>query len=491
MGIDFGTKCSIMAVIDKWKPLVIPNSEGSLITPSVVSLDDKSEIIVGDAAIRRGVLNAQNTVFSIKQLLGKRFDQVDTKVWPTSSFEEDTTGALLISIGQHRYSPEQIAAFILQKLKNDAEKCIGERINVAVITSPVGFCAAQREALVTACKIAGFEAAHIIGESTAACLSSMSKQKSEKQVFIFNQGAGHLNISIIESGEGVYEVKSVIGDTLGGKYIDHRILEWVFDFVKKEQGVNICQDAVTIHRLLQALEIAKIELSLNAQVEINLPYIPIHHNDYVNLSIPMDRDNLNVLCDSFLKQSLLLCEKALELANLSSANIDKILFSGQQARMPVIQTAVQQFLNNAKHSICLIEAAAIGAAIYGGIKSGEIKEVILLDVLPMSVGIALKNDRFCKIIERNTTLPTIKSQVFTFEANSDSNVAIHVLQGEHDLASQNNRLGTFVLAGIPTPINGTKMIDIEVAIEVMENGFLIVTAQELSTMIKQSANFRW
>ncbi len=323
------------------------------------------------------------------------------------------------------------------------------------------------------------------------CLSSMFNKNKEERILIFNLGAGALSISIIDCGEGVLEVKSNAGDDrMGGDDLDQRIIEWLCDYCKKEQGWDIYQDAITIMRLRQAVEIAKCDLSSNTQVEISLPFVPIQHEDYANLSITITRDKLNDLCAPFIKQSLFLCEKALELANPS--HIDRILFSGQQARMPAIQTAVRNlFDNKVHHNICLPEAAAIGAAVYGGLRTGYIKEMILLNVFPISVGVEVKNNKFCKIIERNTTIPTKQSQIFSVKTSDDNTIIIHVLQGEYELALQNCSIGTFELSGLPTINDGVKQFDVEITIEVKDNGILIASAQELSTRKYQKAVFCW
>lgn len=492
IGIDFGTKLSTMALIENRKPIVIPNSEGSFFTPSVVSFDDEERnLIVGSVANRQAVLKANHTVFSVKRLFGKRMDHAYLENKSALSSEIIDTGNSANLVGQLTYSPKEMAAFILQKLKRDAENYSGENINATVITAPVSFNTIQRQILRSACSLAGFGEVHIIGESTSVCLSSMFETKKEEKVLIFNLGAGALSISIIDCGEGVFEVKSIVGDDrMGGDDVDQCIIEWLCDYCKKEQGWDIYQDTITIQRLRQAVEIAKCELSSNTQVDIKLPFVPIHDEDYANISITITRDKLNDLCAPFIKQSLFLCEKALELANLS--HIDRILFSGQQARMPAIQAAVQNlFGNKVHHKICLPEAAAIGAAIYGGVITGRVREVLPLDLLPISVGVELKNNKFSIIVVHQTTIPTIKSQIFSVETSDVTTIIIHVLQGEHELASQNCSIGTFELSGLPTINDGVKQFDVEITIEVKDNGILIASAEELSTRKYQKAVFCW
>jgi len=486
IGIDLGTTNSCVAVMMAGEPTVIPNPEGERTTPSVVSFPKEGERIVGTVAKRQAVTHPENTVFSIKRFMGRRFNEVNQELkYVTYKVMEGSNSAAAVSIAGKTYTPPEISAMILQKLKQAAEAYLGEKVNKAVITVPAYFNDAQRQATKDAGAIAGLEVMRIINEPTAASLAyGLDKKKNEK-IAVYDLGGGTFDISILEIGEGVFEVKSTNGDThLGGDDFDQKIIQWLADEFKKEQGIDLSKDRMALQRLKEAGEKAKCELSTVVETEINLPFITADANGPKHLSIKLTRAKLEQLVGDLIERSLGPCRQALSDSGLSASQIDEVVLVGGQTRMPKVQEAVKQLFGKEPHKgVNPDEVVAIGAAIQGGVLAGEVKELVLLDVTPLTLGLETLGSVMTQIIERNTTIPTSKSQVFSTAADGQTSVEIHVLQGERPMAHDNRTLGRFHLEGIPPAPRGIPQV--EVTFDIDANGILNVSAKDKGTNREQ------
>ncbi len=489
IGIDLGTTNSVVAVVQGGEPVVISNQEGTRTTPSVVAFTDKGERLVGQIAKRQAVTNPENTVFSIKRLMGRKYNapQVDyAKKRLPYKIVEAPNGDAHVEIRGKKYSPPEISAMILQKLKQAAEDYLGEPVTEAVITVPAYFDDSQRQATKDAGKIAGLNVLRIINEPTAASLAYGMDKKKEEKISVYDLGGGTFDISILEIGEGVIEVKSTNGDTyLGGDDFDLRIMDWMVEEFKKDQGIDLKNDRMALQRLREAAERAKIELSTAAETEINLPFITADAAGPKHLLMKLSRSKLEQLVGELIDNTIGPCKLALSDANLSPQNIDEVLLVGGQTRTPKVQQVVQSFFGKEPNkSVNPDEVVAVGAAIQGAVLKGEVKEVLLLDVTPLSLGIETLGGIFTKIIERNTTIPTKKSQVFSTATDNQPAVTIKIYQGEREMAADNKLLGVFELVGIPPAPRGVPQI--EVSFDIDANGILHVSAKDLGTGKEQS-----
>lgn len=489
IGIDLGTTNSVVAVVIGGEPVVIPNQEGSRTTPSVVAFTEKGERLVGQIAKRQAITNPENTIFSIKRLMGRKFNSPEVeharKRLPYKIVEAPN-GDAHVEIRGKRYSPPEISAMILQKLKQAAEDYLGEPVTEAVITVPAYFDDSQRQATKDAGKIAGLNVLRIINEPTAASLAYGMDKKKEEKISVYDLGGGTFDISILEIGEGVIEVKSTNGDTyLGGDDFDLRIIDWMVEEFKKDQGIDLKKDRMALQRLKEAAERAKIELSTAMETEINLPFITADATGPKHLLMKLTRAKLEQLTDDLIQKTLGPCKLALKDANLSPQDIDEVILVGGQTRMPKVQQVVQSFFGKEPNkSVNPDEVVAIGAAIQAAVLKGEVKEVLLLDVTPLSLGIETLGGIFTKIIERNTTIPTKKSQIFSTATDNQPAVTIKVYQGEREMAADNKLLGVFELVGIPPAPRGVPQI--EVTFDIDANGILHVSAKDLGTGKEQS-----
>jgi molecular chaperone DnaK len=481
IGIDLGTTNSVVAVMEGSDPVVVPNSEGSRTTPSIVAFAKNGERLVGQVAKRQAVTNPQNTIFSIKRFMGRRTAEIGEEKRLIPYEVESKDGAVVIKAEGKTYSPPEISAMILGKLKQAAEDYLGEPVTKAVITVPAYFNDAQRQATKDAGKIAGLEVERLVNEPTAAALAYGLDKKGDRKIAVYDFGGGTFDISILEVGEGVVEVKSTNGDThLGGDNIDLKIIEWLLEEFKKDQGIDLGEDPMAMQRLKEAAEKAKIELSTRQESEINLPFVTADAAGPKHLNLTLSRSKLEQLVGDLIKRSLEPCKKALADSGLKASEIDEVVLVGGQTRMPAIQEAVTEFFGREAHKgVNPDEVVALGAAIQGGVLAGDVKDVLLLDVTPLSLGIETLNDVFTKLIERNTTIPTKKSQVFSTAADSQTSVEVHVLQGEREMASDNRTLGRFHLVGIPPAPRG--MPQIEVTFDIDANGITHVSAKDLGT----------
>ncbi len=484
LGIDLGTTNSCMAVMEGGKPTVIPNAEGGRVTPSVVAFTKTGEILVGQLAKRQAITNAENTVFSVKRLMGRRYDdpmvQKAKTILPYKIVKGDK-GDARVEIKGKLYTPQEISAMILKKLKQDAEAYLGEKITEAVITVPAYFNDSQRQATKDAGRIAGLNVLRIINEPTAASLAyGLDKNKNQK-IAVYDLGGGTFDISILEIGEGVFEVKATNGDTfLGGDDFDQRIIDYLADEFKKEHGIDLRNDQMALQRLKEAAEKAKIELSTAMQTEINLPFITADASGPKHLNMTLTRAKLEQLTMDLIEKTIEPCRKALDDAGLKPSDIDAVILVGGMTRMPKVQEIVKNFFGKEPHKgVNPDEVVAVGAAIQGGVLKGDVKDVVLLDVTPLSLGIETMGGVFTKLIERNTTIPTRKSEIFTTAADNQTSVEIHVLQGERPLAKDNMTLGKFHLVGIPPAPRGVPQI--EVTFDIDANGILHVSAKDLGT----------
>ena len=487
IGIDLGTTNSVVAVMEGDKVTVIPNEEGGRTTPSVVGFTNKGEILVGQVAKRQRVTNPENTIYSIKRFMGRRYNEVlnEIKQVPYRVIEA-TNGDVRVLAQGKEYSPPQVSAFILQKLKKAAEDYLGEKVEKAVITVPAYFNDAQRKATKDAGTIAGLEVIRIINEPTAAALAYGMDKKKDEIIAVYDFGGGTFDISILEVGEGVVEVKATNGDThLGGDDIDQRIQDWIVAEFKKESGIDLTQDKMALQRLKEAAEKAKIELSTMMETEINLPFITADATGPKHLLMKLTRAKLEQLAEDIVKRSLPPVEQALKDAGLKPEEINEVILVGGQTRMPMIQKLVRDFFGKEPHKgVNPDEVVAVGAAIQGAVLAGEVKDVLLLDVTPLSLGIETLGGVFTKMIPRNTTIPTRKSEIFTTAADNQTSVEIHVLQGEREMATYNKSLGRFHLDGLPPAPRGLPKI--EVTFDIDANGILHVSAKDLATGKQQA-----
>jgi molecular chaperone DnaK len=487
IGIDLGTTNSVVAVMEGDNPAVISNEEGGRTTPSVVGFTQKGERLVGQVAKRQRVTNPENTVYSIKRFMGRRYKEVPTEIKqvPYKVVEVDN-GDVRVEVVGKKFSPPEISAMILQKLKKAAEDYLGEKVEKAVITVPAYFNDSQRKATKDAGTIAGLDVVRIINEPTAAALAYGMDKKKDETIAVYDFGGGTFDISILEVGEGVVEVKSTNGDThLGGDDIDQRVQDWIVSDFKKESGIDLSADKMAIQRLKEAAEKAKIELSTTVETEINLPFITADASGPKHLLMKLTRAKLEQLVEELVQRSVAPCRQALADANLKADQIDEVVLVGGQTRMPRIQMLVRDLFGKEPHKgVNPDEVVAVGAAIQGAVLSGDVKDVLLLDVTPLTLGIETLGAVFTKMIPRNTTIPTKKTEVFSTASDSQPSVEIHILQGEREMASDNRTLGRFHLDGIPPAPRGIPKI--EVTFDIDANGILHVSAKDVGTGKQQA-----
>lgn len=489
IGIDLGTTNSAVAIIEGGQPKIIENQEGTRTTPSVVALAKNGDRMVGLLAKRQAVTNPDNTVYGIKRFIGRMFDdpeiQKERKLVSYKT-EKSDNGGVLVKLGDQQLRPEEISAKILSKIKADVEAKLGEKITEAVITVPAYFNDAQRKATKDAGTIAGLDVKRIINEPTAAALAYGFNKKKNEQIVVYDLGGGTFDVSVLEVSDDVVEVKSTDGDTfLGGEDIDQKIITWIADEFKKESGIDVTKDVLALQRLKEAAEKAKHELSVTMETEINIPFITSDSNGPKHLLMKMSRATLESLAQEFIDRSIEITKRAIEASPFKIEDIDEVILVGGQTRMPAVIEAVKKLFNKEPNrTINPDEVVALGAAVQAGVLQGDVKDVLLLDVIPLSLGIETLGGVATKLIERNTTIPTSKSQVFSTAADNQTSVEIHITQGERPMASDNKSLGRFILDGIPPAPRG--MPQIEVSFDVDTNGILNVTAKDKASGKEQS-----
>ena len=489
IGIDLGTTNSCIAIMSGGDPEVITNSEGGRTTPSVVAVNDKEERLVGQIAKRQAITNPENTIFSVKRLMGRKFTAKEVKNAIQRlpyKIEEGSNGDVHVKIRDKAYSPPEVSAMILQKIKQTAEDYLNEKVTDAVITVPAYFDDSQRQATKDAGQIAGLNVLRIINEPTAASLAYGLDKKSEERIVVYDLGGGTFDVSILEIGDGVFEVKATNGDTfLGGDDFDLRIIDWLVEEFKKDQGIDLKNDRMALQRLKEAAERAKIELSSAQETEINLPFITADASGPKHLVLKLTRAKFEQLVDDLIVRSIEPCKKALADSGVSANEINEVVLVGGMTRMPKVIERVKNFFGKEPHrGVNPDEVVAIGAAIQGGVLKGDVKDVLLLDVTPLSLGIETLGGVFTRLIDRNTTIPTKKSQIFSTAADSQTAVTIRVFQGEREMANDNKLLGQFDLVGIPPAPRG--MPQIEVAFDIDANGIVHVNAKDMATQKEQS-----
>ena len=487
IGIDLGTTNSVVAVMEGGNPAVITNPEGGRTTPSVVAFAKGNERLVGQVAKRQAITNPENTIFSIKRFMGRRFDEVseEMRMVPYKVVQEEN-GDARVDIKGHHYSPPEISAMVLQKLKSAAEDYLGEKVEQAVITVPAHFNDSQRQATKDAGEIAGLQVMRLVNEPTAAALAYGLDKKKDEKIAVFDFGGGTFDISILEVGEGVVEVKSTNGDThLGGDNIDQRIIDWLIDEFSASDGVDLSKDRMALQRLKEAAEKAKIELSSTMETEINLPFITADSSGPKHLSARLTRSKLEQLIDDLVQKTVAPCKQAIEDAGIKPSEIDEVVLVGGSTRIPKVQETVKELFDKEPHKgVNPDEVVALGAAVQAGVLGGEVKDLLLLDVTPLSLGIETLGNLFTRLIERNTTIPHKKSEVFSTAADNQTQVEVHVLQGERSMSADNRTLGRFHLVGLPPAVRGVPQI--EVTFDIDANGILNVSAKDMATS-KQTA----
>jgi molecular chaperone DnaK len=487
IGIDLGTTNSVVAVVEGGNPTVIANQEGSRLTPSVVGFTKDGEILVGQVAKRQAITNPENTVFSIKRFMGRRHDEVvqEIKLVPYKVVKA-ANGDARVEIRGKQYAPPEISAMILRKLKEAAEAYLGEKVTQAVITVPAYFNDSQRQATKDAGKVAGLDVLRIINEPTAAALAYGMDKKKEQTIAVYDLGGGTFDISVLEIGEGVFEVKATNGDThLGGDDFDQHVIDWIAEEFAKEHGIDLRRDRMALQRLKEAAEKAKCELSTTLQTEINLPFITADASGPKHLVLTLTRAKLESLVADLVERTLGPCRQAMQDAGVTSKEIDEVILVGGQTRMPKVQEAVKQLFGKEPHKgVNPDEVVAVGAAVQAAVLTGEVKDLLLLDVTPLSLGIETLGGVMTPLIQRNTTIPTKKSEVFTTAADSQTSVEVHVLQGERPMARDNRTLGKFHLVGIPPAPRGVPQV--EVTFDIDANGILNVSAKDTATGKQQN-----
>jgi molecular chaperone DnaK len=482
IGIDLGTTNSVVAVMEGGDPVVIPNAEGSRTTPSVVAFTKDGERLVGQVAKRQAITNPRNTIFSIKRFMGRKYDEVrpEAERVPYEVVAGPNSDAV-VKIGNKTYTPPEISAMILQKMRQTAEDYLGQKVEQAVVTVPAYFNDAQRQATKDAGKIAGLDVLRIINEPTAASLAYGLDKKKDEKIAVFDLGGGTFDISILEIGDGVFEVKATNGDThLGGDDLDQRVIDWITQEFKKQEGIDLKKDPMALQRIKEAAEKAKVELSSTQQTDINLPFITADQAGPKHLHLTLSRSKLEQLVDDLIERTVGPCKQALQDAVLKPDDIDEVILVGGSTRMPKVQETVKELFGKDPHKgVNPDEVVAIGAAIQGGVLAGEVKDVLLLDVTPLSLGIETLGGVMTTLIGRNTTIPTKKTEVFSTAEDNQTTVEIHVLQGERDMAADNRTIGRFQLTGIPPAPRGIPQI--EVTFDIDANGILHVSAKDKAT----------